>query len=277
MAWNPTYQQYHQVLECKWEPTDVQGREAIIMSNMIKFRGEELFRAGLKNQQNSSTLLFMTFDLAKIGVHDVMVLFKLLTNERRMMIPMTEESTPLDPRPVQLYTLQLSNFQAGNLRFAFEVYIGNSELYHYPLLRFDGLLGRQLWTASIQQLGTNYELVAEGKRFYVHKFILASRSPVFASLFSAHSTQEELERSQRVRRMNFQDAATLRQFLKFLYTGELEGPVNRALLELAFTYQVLGLVSICEQGLSEEVNMVEGLANLTMLLNTNPGVPTETR
>ncbi len=277
MAWIPTHQQYHQVLECKWEPTDVQGRVATIMSKMIKYRGEKLFRAGLKNQQTSSTLLFMTFDLFKIGIHDVIVLYKSPTNERKIMVQMTEESSFLDPRPVQLYTLQLDNIQAGNLSYAFEVYIGNSELYHYPLSRYDGLLGRQLWTASIQQLGTNYELVAEGKRFYVHKFILASRSPVFASLFSAHSTQEELERSRRVRRMNFQDASTLRQFLKFLYTGELEGPVNRALLELAFTYQVLGLVSICEQGLSEEVNMVEGLANLTMLLNTNPGVPTETR
>ena len=44
---------------------------------------------------------------------------------------MTEESTFLDPCPVQLYTLQPVDIQAGNLSYAFEVYIGNSELYHY--------------------------------------------------------------------------------------------------------------------------------------------------
>ena len=277
MAWIPTHQQYHQVLECKWEPTDVQGRVATIMSKMIKYRGEQLFRAGLKNQQTSSTLLFMTFDLFKIGIHDVIVLYKSPTNERKIMVQMTEESSFLDPRPVQLYTLQLANIQAGNLSYAFEVYIGNSELYHYPLQCIDELLGRQLWSASIQQLGTNYELVAEGKRFYVHKFILAARSPVFASIFLRHPTQEDLERSRRVRRMNFQDAATLRRFLKFLYTGELEGPVSQTLLELARKYKVAGLKRICKKGLPERENMVAGLANLSLLLNMNPGVQPETR
>ena len=131
MSWFPTPQKYHQVLGYKWEPTGVQARVATILSKMIKYHGEKLFRAGLKNQQTSSTLLFMTFDLFKIGIHDVIVLYKSPTNERKIMVQMTEESNFLDPRPVQLYFLQLANIQAGNPCYAFEVYFGNSELYHY--------------------------------------------------------------------------------------------------------------------------------------------------
>ncbi len=42
---------------------------------MIKLREEKLFRAGLKNQDSSSTLLFMAFDVAKLGMQDAVVMF----------------------------------------------------------------------------------------------------------------------------------------------------------------------------------------------------------
>ena len=108
----------------------------------IKYRGEKLFRAGLKNQETSSTLLFMSIDLPKTGIHDVVVLFKSPTDELEVIKPY---KTSIGPHPVQLYTLDFAAPQSGNLSFAFEVYIGSPETEYFPspaycysVKRFDG-------------------------------------------------------------------------------------------------------------------------------------------
>ena len=275
MAGISSLKQYHQVLGCKWEPTGVQSRVATILSKMIKYRGEKLFRAGLKNQATSSTLLFMTFDLAKVGIHEVVILYKSPTNERLLMAPITEKSTAVRPHPVQLYSVQLAAPQSGNPSFAFEVYISIPELKYIPSLAYyfsvqpiDQLLGQQLWSASVNQAGTDFEFSTTGGRsLFAHKFILAARSTVFAARFSAITGEQES-----ARKMHFHDASSLKQFLKFIYLGELDGAVNPRLLKLATIFKVPALVSLCEDGLRCKDKLAEDLANLTMLLRTNPDV-----
>ncbi len=105
MPWFPTLRKYHQILGYKWGPTDVQTRVATILSKMIKSCGEKLFRAGLKNQETSSTLLFMSIDRPTIGIHDVVVLFKSPTEELEVIKPY---KTSIRPHPVQLYTLDFA-------------------------------------------------------------------------------------------------------------------------------------------------------------------------
>jgi len=272
MPWLTTPEKYHQVLEYKWEPTGVKTRVATILSKMIEYRGQKLFRAGRKNQETSSTLLFMTFDLAKIGIHDVVVLFKSSADQSEAIQPY---KTSIGPHPVTLYPLDFAAPQLGNLSFAFEVYIGSPEIehfnytslsYYYSVHRFDALFGQQLWASSVDQVGTDVELVTtDGTRFHAHKFILAARSKVFAAQFQDDATQGEQDLE-----MNFQDAPSLEQFLKFLYTGELEGAVNPKLL--AKTYNVQSLIILCEEGLRGQDQLAVNLDGLTMMLKTIPGV-----
>ena len=61
------------VLEYKWRPSGIERRVGTILSKMIKFRGEILFRVGVKKEESTSTLLFMTFDAAKMGIDKVAV------------------------------------------------------------------------------------------------------------------------------------------------------------------------------------------------------------
>ena len=247
MSWFPTPQKYHQVLGYKWEPNGVQTRVATIKSNRIKFRGKKLFQARLINKEASSTLLFWTFDLSEIGIHDVVVLYKSPNNESEVM----QRIGDANGCSTQLYTLDFAAPQSGNLSFYFEVYIGSREIEYFPSLaysysvqRFDQLLGQQLWSSSVDQVGTDVELLTtNGTRFHAHKCILVARSNVFAARFQDDATQgDDLE-------MNFQDAPSLEQFLKFMYTGQLEGAVSPELLELAKTYNVQSLIFLCEEGL----------------------------
>ncbi len=73
------------IFEFKWELTNMPKKTGTVLSKMIEFRGEKLFRAGLKNQSASaslpytqastSTLLFMATDLAKMGLKVETVLY----------------------------------------------------------------------------------------------------------------------------------------------------------------------------------------------------------
>ena len=66
----------------------------------------------------------------------------------------------------------------------------------------------------------------------------------------------------------------MNQFLKFLYTGQLEGAVNPKLLELAKPTESShsSIIILCEEGLSGQDMLAEGLTSLTMMLKTKPDV-----
>jgi len=69
--------------EFQWDLTNTAKKTGTILSKMIEFRGEKLFRAGLKNQgkeshphiKETSTLLLMVTDLAKMGLRANNVLY----------------------------------------------------------------------------------------------------------------------------------------------------------------------------------------------------------
>ena len=295
-------------LEYTWEPSVIEKKPGTILSKMVKFRGEKMFRAGLKNQVSSSTLLFMTFDVAKIGMHDVVVIFS-SQNVHKTMEPYKEEGAAnARPRRVQLYTTPFDFAVTGNYSFVFKVYMTTKEPNYYTFKRLDSLLGQQLWSAAINKVGTDYELTAEGKTFFVHKFILAARSSVFATLFT-NTAQGELSSrpmraipmkmpnarlsggplnlgdlfsqhhlygqekkggpSQQTTDISYDDATALEQFLKYLYTGALEGAVSHQLKKLATVHQIYSLMSLCDKCLPKEAELVEDLARLALLLKTD--------
>lgn len=254
------------LLKCKWEPSGIEKKPGTILSKMIKFRGEKLFRAGLKNQESSSTLLFMAFDIAKLGMHDAVVMFSSQNVcNRGIMIPFKyneDAANRKTPRRVLLFTSKLHLLAVGNHSFTFEIYVTSNDSYSYPCQRSDGLLAQQLWSAAINQVGTDYELVsAEGKRFFVHKFVLAARSSVFDAHFSANQDEERAN-------VNY-SSSCLETFLKFIYTGELERGVTHELSVLAERYRFSFLIRLCKTVLSQEGDLVEDLARLTLLLKTD--------
>ena len=155
----------------------------------------------------------------------------------------------------------------GNYCFNFELHISSGAL-NYPVLRFDSLFGQQMWLAAVNQAGTDYEMIAQGKRFFLHKFVLAARSPVFAALFAVSGAQVEEKRSQRLKAI-YGDESSLQQFLKFIYTGELEGAVSHHLKELAEIYEVNTLLLLCKSALLPGENLDEDVAELALLLKTS--------
>jgi len=256
------------VLEYKWEPSGIERRVGTTLSKMIKFRGEKLFRAGLKNHRSSSTLLFMTFDAAKMGMCNIVVYFSSQSTDQVGLMDLHPTSDQRPPR-VHLYTFPFSNVLEGDHWFTFELHIKNGSELNYPAKRIDSLLGQQMWLAAVNQAGTDYELITGGRRFSVHKFVLAARSSVFATLFATSGAQVGERRSQRLKTTFEDDESCLEQLLKFIYTGELEGVVSHQLKELAEFYEIKTLQLLCKSVLLPGENLDEDLADLAMLLKTN--------
>ncbi len=256
---------YSQAFEYKWEPVGIERRPSTILSKMINFQGQKVFRVGLRNEVNSSTLLFMTFGLAKMGFEDYgWVVVTGPNNLRRWMtLEEEEDESPERARSVQLYSAKFNDMMSGNLRFSFEIFI-DAKVPNYHAERTDHLLGQQLWLAAVNQQGTDFELVAQERRFPIHKFIIAARTPRLALHIGFVEAQPEGERW-----ITLENASILEQFLKFIYTGELVGEVSHPLWRLATTYQVETLINLCREGLSHEDQLTDDLARLALMLRAN--------
>ena len=81
-----------------------------------------------------------------------------------------------------------------------------------------------------------------GKSFHVHKFILAARSLVFRAMLAA----DMIESKNGYVTIDDADAEIFRQFLYFLYTGQLDGPASPELGIVADNYDVKTLSAICK-------------------------------
>ncbi len=247
------YKSPHAVFKYQWDLTDIKRKPVTILSKMIEFRGEKLFRVGLKNRASSALLFFMTTNLNKMGLKVVDVSFNFQSVENKKMTPVNI-TKKLETGAIQLFTSPLTSCATGNCNFIFTIYV-SGVVEDYEFQQIDGLLKEQLWTSITNQVGTDFELISNnGKRYPVHKFILAARSPVFSALLKSEEAGNSIG-------FNLDDGS-IEQFLKFVYTGELEGPIKSyQLMDLAIHYQIKNLENLCEIALKDiDVDEIASLA-----------------
>lgn len=142
----------------------------------------------------------------------------------------------------------------SNFILTLTIYLSGVEDIKYQARQMDTLVSQQLLTSVRNQDGTDFNLITrDGKSFPVHKFILATRSTVFAALFIREESQ--------LNHVMDCTEVEMDQFFKFVYTGELEGLVSYELMQLAVTYQIETLEKICESSLKEvSMDMIAMLA-----------------
>lgn len=232
------------VCEYKWELTGIENKAMTILSKMIKFQGVKSFRVGLKNQATYSTLLLITTNLNKMGLKAEAVTFVCngVAHEYKMtLITNSKGEEDETVGSLQLFTAPFDEYNmiSGDYSFTFRIFL-SGVVGDYRVQEMDLLLRNQLWSSFTNQVETDFEIIAEGKRFLVHKYMLAARSSVFAAKFNEQNSGRATEEVVLV------DAASVLQFIKFIYTGELEGPVkSEELLQLANNYKIKTLEDLC--------------------------------
>ena len=249
------------IVQYEWILENVEGEPKTIASKMILFRGEKVFRVGLKNHKGGDeppVLFFMAVDLNKMGMKVEGVTYGIQDGDidgPEKMIEMAQENIGdvsnqgippvINCGVLQLFTIELAKQVTGNCKFLFRICIeGGGPGYSYRLS--DRLVKDQLWYAAENQNYADVEFDVKDKKFSAHKAILATRSPVFAAEF----TKEQPEKNQII--IHDADPSSVEQFLYFIYTGESTGSLaNEELLKLALKYQLTTLAKLCEVALSK--------------------------
>jgi len=267
------------VMEYKWKGTPgisdtIQNSE--ILSDVINFFEEDSFQASFKMTKNSIQNLRLKAavnNLSKMGfsVDQVLVSAGSLPNPRSMIKDDTNEPTEskLDFSLPGVFSFSHQNpekllrqgdrFTTFDFEFNFKIYI-TATAKEYRIGQVDSFMIDHLWSAATKRTWTDFELIAhvDNKSFWVHKFVLAARSPVFASLFSkdpAASSQTD-----------FVDSTSMEQFIKFLYTGQLVGLVcGPYLWEMASKYQLPTLQKLCISDRSHQSKMSKTVGKNTLI------------
>ncbi len=251
--------------EWKWIFDSVEEEPTTIASKMILFRGQRVFRVGLKNHVQSPILFFMAINLGKMGmkVEDVKYGFK----NTETMTKMTKHDLG-DEGNLQLFTMTFLKKIVKTRTFVFRICIvGADPGYSYQLC--DRLAKDQLWAALIiQKHLPDVEFIVKDKIFPAHKAILAARSRVFADEFEKKQPVKGVPHQ--IRMETRAEPSTVLNFLHFIYTGEPIGTLaDEELLKLADHYQLTTLANLCKHAL-EKIDAMQ-MAVLRKRLNSNPG------
>jgi len=230
------------VVQYKWElPNIPAALNTTILSKAIKFMGERAFRVGIKplssTSTGGSTVFFVASNLNRIGIKVFKVMFYHdYSLESKFKLMNLEAQNGDITGSLQLFSTVVNGLNYSPRRFIFEIHFtGIAENYQFQ--ERDCLLKNQMWSSVLNQIGTDFEFVAAGRSFPVHKYVLVARSPIFAALFSSDTHFKKEENV---------SAASMEHFLKFIYSGELEEPMNDPdLLQLATDYKIKTLESLC--------------------------------
>jgi speckle-type POZ protein len=271
------------IMHYEWILENVEQEPMTIQSKMILFRGERIFRVGLKNNVESPVLFFTAIDLNKMGmrVEEVSYGIKESGTGPETMMQMTDqnignEDDISDDGNLQLFTIHLDTMVNGNCTFVFRICIeGSVPGYSYRLS--DRLAKDQLWdAASKNNNGVDVEIVVRGKTFPAHKSILAARSPIFAAEF----TKEQQGNDQPLQiQIDGVDPSTVERFLYFIYTGESMGTLaNEELLKLADEYQLITLTRLCQTALKKlGIMQLKKVMDIILTNETETSAPFATR
>ncbi len=266
------------VLTYDWKlPTTEDGNEAgLILSKKIKHQKYDSFQAGRKKVPGSDfesdydLIIFMTHNLNKMGLRAMGVSYSIIGKDDAKKIEMKLKTSGREEEEngaIQLFAAPPYRLPTNNKCLSFTVYLssGDGIVENYKIHQLDGLLSQQLWSSAMNQYGTDFKLIAnDGKTFPVHKFILSARSTVFDVLFKE---DHEFNAISSLNIMDFK-GKELEQFIRFIYIGELDGPVSDELIKLAEKYQIKTLGNLFKATSLEEIS-VDKLARLA--LHLQPG------
>jgi speckle-type POZ protein len=253
------------IVPYEWILENVEEEPMTIASKMILFRGEKVFRVGLKNHAPNPVLFIMAIDIGKIGMKVEDVLFGIQGSGLgpAKMTTMIKEDLG-DGGSLQLFTVPLTKKVIGNWTAVFRICIeGTDPGYSYQLC--DRLAKDQLWAAlKNQQHLADVELLVKDKTFPAHRAILAARSPVFAAEFKKKQPGRNGPHQIQIDGV---EPSTVENFLHFVYTGEPMGTLaNEKLLKLAEHYQLSTLSGLCRVALkkieaTQMAKVIESLNN----------------
>jgi speckle-type POZ protein len=242
------------IVPYEWILENVEVEPMTIASKMILFRGQRVFRVGLKNHAKSSVLFVVAIGPNKIGMKVEDVKYGIQSNGigPAKMEEMTQENIG-DNGNLQLFTIDLDEKVVGHCTFVFRICIeGTDTDYSYQLS--DRLAKDQIWAAlkNYQHLA-DVEFNVKGKIFPAHKAILAARSPVFTDEFEKKQSVNGVRHQIRIDSV---EPSTVENFLHFIYTGEPMGTLaDEELLFLADHYQLTTLENLCQHALKEMDSM----------------------
>jgi hypothetical protein len=239
------------IVPYEWIFEYVEGKPMTMASNMILFRGEKVFRVGLKNHTKSPILFFMVIDLGKFGMKVEDVKYGVQGNGHGLseMTTMIKHDFGQEGN-LQLFTVTFLGKLAKNWTFVFRICIeGTDPGFSYQLC--DRLAKEQIYEAlKSQQKMADVEFLVKDKTFPAHKSILAARSPVFA--YELKKKQAVKDSPHQIRIKTGVEPSTVVNFLHFIYTGEPKGTLaDEELLKLADRYQLTILTSLCKVALKK--------------------------
>ncbi|CAL8116505.1 unnamed protein product [Orchesella dallaii] len=127
-------------------------------------------------------------------------------------------------------------------------------------------LARDLGKLFSQSIGTDCTIVVGKTNFKSHKFILSSRSSVFAAMFNANTIERE---TATVNIPDF-DSEVVKGMLEYIYTGETAVMATRAqeLLQIAEKYNLEGLKEDCEYAIWNSLSK-ENVAGVLVLAHNH--------
>ena len=133
----------------------------------------------------SPNLIFIASNLHKIGLKVESVSYSQSRQRFGLTFPGENKQTmdlKFGTKKLQFFTASPMQLGSSCPTFLFTVYL-TGLIENNQIHRMDGLLSKQL-LSSTQDSEVDFHLIAEnGKRFPVHKWMLAARSPVFCSPF----------------------------------------------------------------------------------------------
>jgi len=250
-------------LEYEWNINGINQDQSLLFSKKFMYQNTDLFHAGMKmaatqQSSNPASLFLLATNLQKIGLKVMTVSYTEAAycapdNEMQEM----ELGNEVEKGPgIQMFIAPLKLLKEQELldfNFHFTIYL-TSIVDTYRVRQMDGLLSRQLWSSVTdrQDDWADFNLIANDRKIFpVHKWMLAARSPVFAVLFSFEELFSGEEEMKSIDHAMDCTSEEMKKFIKFIYTGELEGLASHELMQLAAKYEIKTLEDICKSAFKE--------------------------
>jgi hypothetical protein len=238
----------------------------------LKFQNETTFgwrhSTGPATNENDQTSNIHIYFFSSLNCNSDLFVYDVILRNQNNVITMIEPHKQDEDCTVQIFYANLTNVTHANASdesIYFDVFIRSSvEAVAVELV--DIQHSEDLWKAAQKADGTDVEFRVGDEIFSAHRWLVASRSSSFASLFSdlllkeaadcdvSFSPEKETDNMTSTRTtitIESMEPAVFRELLKYMYTGTINVAASKLLLIAAEKYQIVTLAKICRAAVRE--------------------------